>query len=263
VCKFAQQAGKAPTLAAKAVALAEAFEQHSQTLADRASTLEGRAAERALHKSKGVQGKSKDVEHCLARLTVSSTPPRAVVRINGQTAGKTPCEIPVFAGEQAVSVQLDGYVIARKKVQIDAAEVKTALFTLERRRLATGIPVDQTVADGDGIGATLPWLWPAVTAGTGLALAGVGGYLMIDAADTSQKADERQIPITLRDYEAAEDRHSMGLTLAAIGTALAVGGAVWWFTRDGPRNGKTSDADSQPAVSVLLAPGMIFLTGGL
>ena len=65
-----------------------------------------------------------------ASISVTSDPPNANVTIGGELKGTTPLEINVAAGSHEVIVELDGYAVQTRTVQLTGGTTKTENFTL-------------------------------------------------------------------------------------------------------------------------------------
>ena len=110
--------------------------------------------------------------------------------------------------------------------------------------------------------------WPYVTAASGLAIAGVGTWLLMDANSRRDDAEDQLSilntggaveGITRVDAIAARDdantRALWGTVSTVAGASVVVGGLVWWFLEH------FSDSPSASAVSFSVGPSSFFMEG--
>jgi len=107
-----------------------------------------------------------------------------------------------------------------------------------------------------------------VTAASGLAFAGVGTWLLIDANSRRDDAESKLTifnmggaveGITRADaIDARDEANSRALwgTISTVaGASIVVGGVVWWFLE------RFSDSPSNSAVSFSVGPSSFFMEG--
>ncbi len=80
----------------------------------------------------------------MGQISVQSTPPGALVTLDGTPSGNTPCEIPsVSAGKHLLEMALQGHTSAKAEVDVQAGQkhgVKVTLAPLPAKVLVTSIP---------------------------------------------------------------------------------------------------------------------------
>ena len=107
LCQYLNQAEQRVSLAQRADDFAEGLKSASLAAAERAMTGGAKRA-KFERKSRGLDRKSKDVRRCLGRLTVTSNPSDATIRVADEIRGMTPETLLMFAGQVAVSVESPG-----------------------------------------------------------------------------------------------------------------------------------------------------------
>jgi hypothetical protein len=146
-----------------------------------------------------------------ATLVVRSIPPRARVKVDGESVGPTDLELPIAAGVHTIDVALKDYRTHTQEVTVS-----------DGQRLELDIKFDPVDGQGTGTGPIPPpkprRLGPWFTLATGAALAVTGGILI--ALDE----DELQHGSVTPDYR---DTMTAGVVLAATGAAAIAGGIVW------------------------------------
>jgi len=132
-----------------------------------------------------------------------------------------------------------------------------------RRLSNTDSTINVATQSGASVGP-----WPYVTAASGLAVAGVGTWLLMDANSRRDDAEDKLSSlntggtvegITRADAIAARDdantRALWGTISTVAGASIVVGGVVWWFLE------RFSDSPSESAVSISVGPSSMLIEG--
>ena len=261
-------------LAVRTAALARSLTERSRHLAEEARTGPSQTKERTQRRSRGLAAAARDVQRCLSEISVVSTPAGATVRIDGEHVGTTPVQRPAFAGKHSVAVALADGRARSQQVALSHGAKHSVTFDLglsdkpapvpARSTQASVIPSDRHVEDilkPDMKPNTYEAIAQWSMIGTGAVLTGLGLYLVQAAISDEQRTLE---PGRTRfdEYESAMDdhrsKHTVGLTTAIIGSALAAGGAVWMLAMPSP---KRISRVSSPRIKVMASPAMINLGG--
>lgn len=151
--------------------------------------------------------------------------------------------------------RLDLKLLDARKNRVSGREFATAasdaeLVTVARQmtaRLVTRIPGVTPIPALAPRGVSIPW--PAIALGVGAAVATGGGvYAGWTVADFEQQKPE----LTITEATAFEQRRNVGLVVAGVGVAVAMGGAIaWWLQPKGVR-----------ATMVPVPGGAMFAVGG-
>jgi hypothetical protein len=172
-------------------------------------------------------------------LVFESTPPKALVRVDGEVAGEAPFEREVEPGEHTAEASLDGHVTQRRQIEAVAGVRSTITFDLP--------PVPRSVRyrklrlfgwTALGVGAA------ALVAGP--VLIGIDGRenrTMCSGDDVDAQGDCRLLYAT---SEAGIAVTVIGGALLATGIGIAIG------TRD-RRTGATADVFAHPRGIVVRA----------
>ena len=173
-------------------------------------------------------------------LRVSTTPPGARVMVDGNAIGVTPKEYGVRAGHHKVTVDLSGYQIEAREVDVEEGKTADVDVTLVAIRPKFGKPVTPP-PHGRG-------LWPWVLTGAGVAMLGGGGALiaMNDPQSSGTTGSRKKF---------YEPTLLPGAVLAGAG-AVSLGIGIYLFIREPSR---PRDA-AGPQVAV--TPDGVWLTYG-
>lgn len=142
-----------------------------------------------------------------AQLDISANATAARISVDGEIAGTLPLRAPLELepGTHLVELSADGYQDDWREISVTAGTLAFASFTLRR---------DESQNDGAGNGANSRrrnrWrLWSILFAGVGVALAGVGGWLI--------SLDEE------RSGQRAYDTLGIGIATTSLGIGLVAG----------------------------------------
>jgi hypothetical protein len=103
-------------------------------------------------------------------LTVQSSPAGAEVLVDGESAGTTPLELPIAAGEHAIVLRLPGHVDEERRVVVEAGETSAVEVPL-----VASAPVESRKPDRSPLLRPLGW----ASIGVGAASLGSGIALLV------------------------------------------------------------------------------------
>lgn len=188
---------------------------------------------------------AKLVEAGLQQVTILSSPPRAVLTIDGHRYGTTPWTGELALGSHQLALALTGYRTHSAEIELSEAGAESLTFVLAEApvpppsRRGVEAPGDEKRDTGTAVGG--PWPW--VTLGAGaltLVSAGVVEVMRQDAEDAA-RSEEVQL-----DYERAYARQatlqSSARILAAVGGGLTLAGGIWLWVAptDDPQERSTA-----------------------
>ena len=143
-----------------------------------------------------------------ALLVITSNVGDAHVAVDGESVGTLPMRRPIelSPGRHVVEVSANGHESSERELQLAAGARVFETFTLARdERRAASEPLDE----GSSRRRSRMRLWSILFAGVGIALAGVGGWLMSIDDD--------------REGQHAYDTLGLGVTSLSLGTGLVAG----------------------------------------
>lgn len=194
---------------------------------------------------------AKLVEAGLQQVTILSSPPRALLSIDGGRYETTPWTGELALGGHRLVLTLAGYRTHTAEIQLSEAGAASLTYVLAEAPAPTTEPSRAVEAPSDerDTGSAMAQPWPWVTLGAGaltLVSAGVVEIMRRDAEDAARR-EEVQL-----DYERAYARHatlqSSARILAVVGGGLSLAGGIWvWVAstddqEDGPSAGLTCNA---------------------
>jgi membrane protein implicated in regulation of membrane protease activity len=165
-------------------------------------------------------------------LVVDAAQTGAFVTFDGESLGKAPLhrELRVMPGKHVVVATLAGHVPLSPTIEIRAGQTRTVPLHLDP------VPVRVEVEDTREVRLVPAWL-PWTTLGAGLLMAGAGYFTLRDAqrdaddfdaglragwGDGQAAAPRAEDPL----LESAREKHTIGVSLAITGGAIAVTGVV-------------------------------------
>jgi hypothetical protein len=90
-------------------------------------------------------------EVAVVAVRVTTTPPGAVIRVNGEAKCNSDCSVPLSPGEYQVTAFLDGYQPSASNIKVTAAQAASVDIKLEPQpqmlRILTDLPQGQVVLD--------------------------------------------------------------------------------------------------------------------
>lgn len=166
-------------------------------------------------------------------LDVSSTPPHAILRIDGVVVGQTGQPYRVTPGEHSIELEHEGYRVASQRLTVLPDEHKALSVTLSR----------DAAEDGGGTLRSI-LTYGSLGIGAGAMIAGVS-FLVIDGDSSSDGSRDR-----------VQDTKTLGIGSLAAGAALVGVGVALLLTDS------DDDDDDIQVSAVPTAQGMAFGLSG-
>lgn len=161
-------------------------------------------------------------------LDVTSTPPQAILRIDGVVVGQTGQPYRVRPGEHTIQLEHEGYRVASQTLTVGANEHKALSVSLSKS--------SQNTSQGGGLRRTLSL--GSLALGGGALIAGVG-FLVVDGDSSSDGSRDR-----------VRDTRSIGIGSLVAGTVLVGAGIALLVTEDDdPRDVHVSAIPSETGLS--------------
>ena len=189
---------------------------------------------------------------CQAKLSISTVPPGALVKVDGKEAGKAPVELSLAPGKHSLVLEIAGHEPHRQDVLLEEAKQEALAVPLKAlapkptadkpkpmeavaadepkpRKEPEKEPKPEPAAGSPG----LPWAWTAVGVGVaGLAAGAVFGVLASgeEQAAEDAKKDGSSTMAQIREHESAGRTNALVADVAfGVGAVALAGGVVLWL----------------------------------
>lgn len=175
-------------------------------------------------------------ERCQVRLSIETTPPGALVRVDDADRGATPLNVVLTPGRHQVELRRDGYQPSREEVLLEPGRDQALSLTLS----PTPKPEPPAIVVATSPPARAPdrtWAW--VSFGVGAAGVAMGAVFTGLALDTENQANDLQASnAAISDIAGARDdarsRGALALVGYGVGLAGVATGIALWLVEPSP-----------------------------
>jgi hypothetical protein len=210
-------------------------------------------------------------------LSVTSQPSGMPIAIDGREVGAAPVSIRIKPGEHSVTAISPDEQL-EKSVQMPPSGKVTVNLVISPKPATDlvetpGGPANRASDLSTAVSTAVPAgksrviEWSLI--GSGLALAGTGAFLLIDANSMviDAKSGAKNSEISKSNYDdtidQAKPRQLHGVTLIGVGAAITIGAAAWWWFSVSNEVTPARVTSEENSLSWGIGPGVLYLGGSL